>query len=332
MNKKISSPAELMNSIFAFREARIILTAFELEIFSVLGSNSKSSKEISGIIKTNERATDRLLNALVAIGLLIKENEKFSNTDFSLKHLVKYNPGFLGGITHSVHLWKSWSTLTDAVKTGTSVMNREPVNDRDNLWLEGFISAMHMRAKQSQAPGIAKLLNFKGVKKILDIGGGSGVFSFAMITLNPELKATIFDLPNVIKLTKLYIEKEGFKNKVGTVEGDYLKDELGTDYDLLFLSAIIHSNSHEENKLLFKKCFSALNKNGQLVIMDNIMDNERTSPYSGALFALNMLVGTQSGDTYTEVEVVGWMKEAGFSDFSRLDTEFDNTLITGIKK
>jgi len=332
MNDKITSTAELMETIFAFRQARIILTAFELDIFSKLGNENKSSSEIADNINLNHRATDRLMNALTALGLLKKENGKFSNTDLTLKHLVKGKPGYLGGIAHSVNLWQTWSTLTDAVKAGTSVYNKEPVNERDSKWLDAFISAMHMRAKQNQAPGIAKLLNFNGVKKVLDVGGGSGVFSFAMISQNPSLKAVVFDLPNVIPITKRYIENEGFKDKVETISGDYFKDKLGEGYDMIFLSAIIHSNSPDENILLIKKCASALNSNGQIVIMDNIMDDDRISPYNGVLFALNMLVGTDNGDTYTEAEVNSWMSKADIMDFKRIETEFENTLLIGKKK
>ena len=158
------------------------------------------------------------------------------------------------------------------------------------------------------------------------------MFSFAMINQNPSLKAVVFDLPNVIPITKRYIENEGYKGKVETVSGDYLKDELGEGYDMIFLSAIIHSNSPEENILLIKKCTSALNSKGQIVIMDNIMDEDRVSPYNGALFALNMLVGTDNGDTYTEAEVNSWMSKAGIKEFRRIDTEFENSLIIGKKQ
>jgi hypothetical protein len=107
---------------------------------------------------------------------------------------------------------------------------------------------------------------------------------------------------------------------------------LGEGYDMIFLSAIIHSNSPDENILLIKKCASALNSNGQIVIMDNIMDDDRISPYNGVLFALNMLVGTDNGDTYTEVEINSWMRKADITDFERIETEFENTLLIGRKK
>jgi hypothetical protein len=138
-------------------------------------------------------------------------------------------------------------------------------------------------------------------------------------------------LPNVIPLAQKYIAGEGFTSRVATATGDYLKDDLGNGYDLIFLSAVIHSNSPEENKLLFSKCYKALSKNGQLVVLDYVMNEDRTSPAMGAMFALNMLVGTKSGDTYSETEIKEWMKETGFSGFERKDTNYDSSLIIGRK-
>ena len=143
------------------------------------------------------------------------------------------------------------------------------------------------------------------------------------------MKATVFDLPNVINLTKKYIEAEGFTGQVDTVTGDYLKDELGSSYDLVLLSAIIHSNSPEENKLLFEKCAKALNPGGQLVVLDHVMSEDRTEPLTGALFALNMLVGTPEGDTYTEAEIKSWMKEARLSNITRKSTDIGNDMMIG---
>jgi predicted O-methyltransferase YrrM len=315
----------------AFRASRVLLTAFELDIFTILESREKSSHDAAKQIGTNQRATDRLLNALAALGLLKKKNGKFSNTTVASKFLVRGKPGYMGGLAHTVNLWDSWSTMTEAVKEGTSVLGRKPVNDRGGQWLDAFITAMHMRAKQ-QAPVIASMLDFSGVSKVLDVGGGSGAFSFAFVNVKKDLNAVVFDLPSVIPLTRKYIESEGFSGKVDTVIGDYLKDNLGSGYDMIFLSAIIHSNSPEENKLLFKKSVNALNPNGQLVVVDYIMNDDRTEPALGALFALNMLVGTKAGDTYTESEVLSWMDETGFVNIVRKDTEFGTSLVIGRKK
>jgi ubiquinone/menaquinone biosynthesis C-methylase UbiE len=292
---------------------------------------AKHQNEIALVIKPDSRAADRLMNALVVIGVLEKKNGKFQNTSAGEKFLVKGKPGYMGGLGHTVNLWKNWSNMTESVKKGTAVEIKDSVNDRGKNWLESFIEAMHMRAKQ-QAPEIIAMLDLNGVYNVLDVGGGPGTFSFAFVNAKRGLKATVFDLPNVIPLTQKYISDEGYTGKIATATGDYLKDDLGNGYDLIFLSAIIHSNSPDENKLLFFKCNKALNENGQLVVLDYIMKDDRTSPEMGAMFALNMLVGTRSGDSYTELEIKTWMEETGFSEFIRKGTNFQTGIITGRKK
>jgi ubiquinone/menaquinone biosynthesis C-methylase UbiE len=327
---KIKDPNDIMALANAFRASRVFLTAFELDLFSVLGSESKTSEEAAVALKTDTRATDRLMNALSAIGLLEKKNGKFKNIPAAEKFLVKGKPGYMGGLGHTVHLWNNWSNMTESVKQGTAVEVKESVNDRGDNWLDSFIAAMHMRAKK-QAPGIIGMIDLNGVETVLDVGGGPGTFSFAFADAKKGLKATVFDLPNVVPLTHKYIADEGFTGKVATATGDYLKDDLGNGYDLIFLSAVIHSNSADENKLLFSKCCKALNEKGQLVVLDYVMSEDRTSPAMGAMFALNMLVGTNAGDSYTESEINGWMKETGFTGFVRKDTEYETSLIIGRK-
>jgi len=324
----IKKPGELMEIINGFRLSRVILTAYELELFTTIGREWKSSKNVSAKINTDERATDRLMNVLVGLGLLEKKDDKFKNSQFSQKFLVKGSPAYLGGIGHMAHLWHSWTTMTDAVQKGTTVLIRDPLNDRSCDWIEPFIAAMHQRGRQ-QAPEIASLLDFKNVNKVLDVGGGSGAFSFAFIDKKPDLKAIVYDLPNVLPETKKYIDNEGYAGKVETLAGNYLKDSLGNGYDMAFLSAVIHSNSPDENKLLFKKCAESMNAVGQLVVLDHIMSEDRTSPIGAAIFSLNMLVGTEAGDTYTEAEIISWMKEAGFRDFVKKDTDFGQGIIIG---
>ena len=164
---------------------------------------------------------------------------------------------------------------------------------------------------------------------MLDVGGGSGAYAMAFVRRRKQIIAAVFDLPNVILITKRYIKKEGLLSKVKFITGDYNTDDLGSDYDLIFLSAIIHSNSFEQNRILIQKCAHALRDNGKIVVQDFIMDEARINPPFGAFFALNMLVATDSGDTYTESEVRAWLKEAGFTNIKRKDTKFGTTLIIG---
>jgi cyclopropane fatty-acyl-phospholipid synthase-like methyltransferase len=230
---------------------------------------------------------------------------------------------------HTNHLWNTWSKLTQVVKTGESA-HPEEVNVRGNEWLFPFISAMHDRAKK-QAPQQLANIDLSGIKSTLDIGGGSGAYSMEFVSRKPEIDATIFDLPNVIPITKKFLDTEGFSDKVKTYAGDYTTDDLPEGFDLVFLSAIIHSNSLETNQDLIKKSFLSLNKNGRIIIQDWIMNNDRTQPVSGAIFAINMLVGTEAGDCFTEQEVSEMLKAAGFKNILRLEFETGLSQMTAQK-
>ncbi|MFC2135260.1 methyltransferase, partial [Bacteroidota bacterium] len=227
------------------------------------------------------------------------------------------------------HLYKTWGTLTEAVRKGGTVYEKN-INERGPQWLEAFIASMHYRGmKQSKI--LAMMLELDNVKKMLDIGGGSGAFSIGFMNVNKNIRSTILDLTNVIPLSKRYVEKEKLIDKFEFIEGDYHTSDLGSGYDLILLSAIAHINSFDENKQLIKKCADALNPGGQVVVLDQIMNDDRTSPVNGAMFAINMLVGTECGDTYTESEICSWLTDAGLSCIEKKDTSFDSALMLGKK-
>jgi 3-hydroxy-5-methyl-1-naphthoate 3-O-methyltransferase len=321
------SPQGILEVTTAFMKSRVLLTAYELGLFTLIDEGVRSSAEVARSLGTDSRATDRLMNALCAIGLLEKKEGSFSNTPLASRYLVREGPDFLAGLMHSVHLWDTWSTLTEAVRRGGCVKAGE-VGERGADWLRAFIAAMHWRARQ-HAPIVATVLDLSGVSRVLDVGGGSGAYAMAFVRKREGMSAVVMDLPGVIPLTHEYVSREGLSDRVATVVGDYEKDELGTGFDLVFLSAIIHSNSPHLNRRLIRKGVNALNPSGQLVVQEFIVDEDRTGPPFSALFALNMLVGTESGDTYTESEVRGWMEEAGLRRIMRTDTDFGTTLIIG---
>ena len=323
----VHDPNKIRELANGFQLSRIILTAIELDVFSILDKHLLPSSEVAKQIGADARGTDRLMDALVSLGFLNKTREKFYNTDAASLYLVKGKPEFMGGLFHTNELWKSWGTLTNAVRKGTSVY-ADDVSESD--WTESFIAAMHYRAAK-EAKILAMMINLNSAKKILDIGGGSGAFSMGMIENNPELKAVIFDLPNVIPLTKKYVETFQYKESISYIEGNYLTDTFGIGYDLILLSAIVHINSAEQNKELISKCCNALNNSGQIVIKDWVMSEARTEPTGGALFALNMLVGTECGDTYTEKEMREWFTKVGISQIERKNTSYGWSLIIGTK-
>jgi SAM-dependent methyltransferase len=313
------NPNAIREFVASFQKSRILLTGFELDIFTNIDESGTSNIQIAKRLNLDEHACERLLNALVSLDFLSKKGSLFFNTAEGFDFLSKKSPGYMGGLMHSNHLWKTWSNLTEVVKTGKSA-HPEEINERGEEWLFAFISAMHDRAKK-QAPHQLASVDLSEVSSILDIGGGSGAYSMEFISKKPVTKIVVFDLPEVIPITKKFIDKEGFSDKIKTHVGDYTKDDLPGGFDIVFLSAIIHSNSFEINRDLIQKCFNSLNKNGRIVIQDWIMNDDRTRPVSGAIFAVNMLVGTEAGDCFTEHEVTEMLKKAGFRNISRIEFE-----------
>lgn len=323
------STRPILEMATAFQRSRVLLTAYELGVFTVLNDEWKTSAEVAAAIEADARATDRLMNALTALGLLQKQDGRFTNSPAAAHFLVKGRPDYMAGLAHTAHLWQTWSGLTEAVRGGAGTVG-DDVNQRGAEWLRAFIGAMHWRAKQ-MADGVVRLLDLSRVSRVLDVGGGSGAFSMAFVRARQGIHAVVFDLPNVVPLTRSFVESAGYGAQVSTVVGDYRKDDLPGGFDLVFLSAIVHANSVEENRRLVRKCAAATETGGQLVVLDQIVNEDRTAPLPATMFALNMLVGTGGGDTYTESEVRAWMHEAGLDRVTRTDTPFNNTLITGVR-
>jgi predicted O-methyltransferase YrrM len=317
---------ELANS---FRESRTLLTAFELKIFTVLNKHMMTSDEVAQKINANQRSTDRLMNALCAMGILKKIHGKFYNTDLASKYLVEGKPEFMGGLYHTNNLWDTWSNLTDSVIKGSSFISNQNKTEKDD-WVKYFIGAMHYRGV-NQGKILAMMIDLTNVKRMLDVGGGSAAFSMEFVKRNPAINAVVLDLPHVIPITKEYVSESGLSDKINFLEGDYLIRDFEGSYDLILLSAIVHINNYEQNKMLIKKCSDSLNKNGMIIISDFVMNDDRTKPYHGALFSLNMLVGTANGDTFTEGEIKEWFGSAGLSKIERKNTSFGTDLMVAVK-
>jgi 16S rRNA G966 N2-methylase RsmD len=324
------NPNAIREFASSYQKSRILLTGFELDIFTNIEESGSTYEQITNKLKLDNHACERLMNALVSLGFLKKQNQLFFNTPESFTFLSKKSPDYLGGLMHSNHLWNTWSNLTKVVRTGVSA-HPDEINTRGEDWLTPFITAMHDRAKK-QAPQQLASIDLSVVNSILDIGGGSGAYSMEFVSRKPGIEATVFDLPNVVPITKTFLDKEGFSDKVKTYAGDYTTDDLPGGFDIVFLSAIIHSNSLDVNTDLIKKCYGSLNQNGRIIIQDWIMNNDRTQPTSGAVFAINMLVGTESGGCYTEQEVTKMLTAAGFKDISITEFETGLSRMTACKK
>ena len=320
-------PQEIMGIARGFMESRALLTAIELDLFSALGEGAAHA-EAAKKIGADPRATETLLNALVSMGLVEKRDGTYHNTGTTGRFL---NSGSRDdarlSTMHLVGLWDRWSTLTECVKEGTSVA-RKKGEERDEEGLKAFIAAMHRNAS-FRAEKIMGRIGLAGVNKVLDLGGGSGAYSIALAKIAPDLDITVMDLPPVIELTKQYIADAGLDAKIKTAPGDMMEADPGSGYDLVLLSAIAHMWGPEENRKLFARIAEALAPGGRLVIQDFILDDDKTGPRAGAVFALNMLVNTKAGGSYSLAEYADWLKKAGFEKVERIALPGPTDLVIG---
>lgn len=302
---------DIIAEVRSFMKSRVILSAAELDFFSKLDGNSTSAKDLADMHSLDEKATTRILDCLVTYGLLEKENGRYRTTQKG-SYLSSLNQeSVLPMINHMNDIWNNWSRLTDVIKKGTNPFLKPVVDSKSKEDRNAFIGAMHVAARRIAAK-IANTYDLSPFKKLLDIGGGSGAYTIAFLKKNPDLNAVIFDLKGVIPIAKEKIRENSFQDRVNFIIGNFYKDDLPVGCDLALLSAIIHQNSPRQNFELYQKIFHALDPGGTLIIRDHIMDESRTNPPAGALFALNMLVNTEAGDTYTFREVKDTLEAAGF--------------------
>ncbi|TAN43665.1 MAG: methyltransferase domain-containing protein [Nitrospirae bacterium] len=313
-------PAELRRLYLGFTSSRVILTANNLGIFDNL-KEASSALEIAKKLKTDLRATRILLDALTGIGLVSKnKNSLYRNMPISSKYLVKNAPLYQGDIIkHASTMWQNFSGLDDVLKTGKPA--------RRGFDHEAFIMGMHnLTILRTEA--LTKAIALKGIKNMLDLGGGPGTNAIAMA--QKGIKATIFDMPETIRIAKKVVKKEGAKN-IDFIAGDFHVDSIGSGYDLILVSQIAHAYSEKENIALLDKCRQSLNQGGRIAVQEFPINDNMTAPANSALFAVNMLVGTEKGRCYSPNEIKEWLRKTGFKNIEIKHLP-ETVLIIGIKK
>jgi SAM-dependent methyltransferase len=307
---------DIMTLARAFMRSRIILTAAELDLFTIIQDSPTTAEKVADRFGFDPRALERVLDCLVTFGLLQKIGGAYSLTPEGAPYSSKHSASELPMLLHMNRLWDSWSDLTEVVRNGQG-SERKPPKQTDMDSRRAFIGAMHVSGR-SLSEAIAGSLDLRGYRKLLDIGGGSGTYTIAFLNHNPQLQAILFDLKDVIPMARDRLSAEGLLDRVELIVGDFYSDDLPGGCDLALLSAVIHQNSRQQNLELFRKAHRSLEPGGMLLIRDHIMDEQRTYPPEGALFAVNMLLNTKGGNTYTYHEVAQGLKEAGFTDVKLL--------------
>jgi precorrin-6B methylase 2 len=322
---------EVLDSARSFQPACVLTAAAVLDVFSPLQDKPMTAQALACELGTNPRATTILLDALVALELLNKQGSDYSVPEDVAGLLTgKSADTVLPMVRHLANCLRRWAQLSGVTQTGKpaecGLSIRGQAADQAD-----FIGAMHNISGPVAAEVIDKLQPLK-FGHLLDVGGASGTWIIEFLRAVPEAKATLFDMPSVIPMARQRITEAGLGDRVILVGGDFYTDELPDGADMAWLGAICHQNSREQNCALFAGIYKALRDGGVVVIRDVVMDPSHTSPKGGALFAINMLVATEGGGTYTFDEYRQDLCQAGFGEVVLVhQDEFMNSLIRAKK-
>jgi SAM-dependent methyltransferase len=308
-------------------ECKILLTAVKLEAFEALAQGPATAADVARRLRTDPKATELLMNALVSIGLLRKAGARYSNAPEAQEFLVRGSPKYAGHLLLLQEAeWDNWGKLESAVRTG-----RSPVKDHlfrtDPRLAENVLMVLHRVALQ-HAPMLAKQIDLSRARTLLDLGGGAGTHAMAFCRAYPGLTAVIFDLPETLPTTERLVKEAGLEDRIRFMPGDFNHDELGGPYGAVLMSDILHYQGNEANAALVKKVYGVLAPSGRLIIKDRFLDESGTSPAWTAVFAVHILVNTEKGRCYTMAEAVQWLKDAGFASIDELERA---TLVQGVK-
>ncbi len=326
------SADELLERVRGSQAACVVVAAAELDLFTVLGETPAAASALAAEMGADPHATAVLLDALVALELLTKEGDTYEAPADVAELLTETSPtSILPAVRHQGNCLRRWAQLARVVRTGRPA-ERTPSIRGEAADCESFIGAMD-NFTASVAPQVLQRLMPLQFERMLDIGGASGTWTIAFLRAVPESTAVLFDLPEVVPLAGKRLARAGLADRVTLVAGDYNSDELPGGADFAWLSAVAHQNSREQNRILYGRIHSALAPGGTLVIRDVVMEASRTRPPGGALFAVNMLVGTEGGGTFTFDEFEEDLKSAGLANVERLyQDDFMNSLIRATKR
>jgi SAM-dependent methyltransferase len=295
----------------------------KLDVFSVLESAPKSAAEVAEIRTCDPRAMAMLLDALTSLGLLEKRGATYVATPFTAATLSKSSPGYMGHIImHHHHLVPGWARLHEAVQSGGPVRERVSHGD-DETVRESFLMGMFNLASLL-APCIAQAIDLSDSRKLLDLGGGPGTYAIYFCLANPLLNAVVYDLPTTRSFAEKTFSRFELNERINFTAGDYHADPVPSGFDAAWLSHILHADGPAPCATLLGKAVAALNPGGLLMVQEFILDDDKDGPTFPALFSLNMLIGTEAGQSYSGSELAAMLTEAGLTDVHRLGLELPN--------
>jgi hypothetical protein len=316
------NPGELLEVSGAFWKTCALHAAVKLDVFSVIGDDQLSAEPIATKINGSLKGVERLLNALVAMDLLEKNDDVYLNIPGGRDFLSRQSDKYIGHIIlHHHHLVEGWSQLDQAVLTGEPIRSRSSFSKEE--WRESFLLGMFNLA-MNLAPQLVPLIDLSTRRHLLDLGGGPGTYAIHFCQKNPQLKATVFDLPSTKPFAEKTIEKFKLSDRIDFMAGNYVDDEIKGKYDAAWLSHILHGEGPQTCRDIIHKTVSALEPGATIVVHDFILDNSMDGPLFPALFSLNMLLGTSSGQSYSENQITDMLSAAGVKNIRRISVQSPN--------
>jgi predicted O-methyltransferase YrrM len=303
--------SQLLGLSTGFMASRIFLTALEINLFGQLGDQKLTAKQISEQLHTDRRATEIILNALVAMDVIKKIDNVYTNIEEARDILIPNSKGSC--FRHPLLLWDIWSNLTEMVKTGEPCRLEWSAERKQD-------SAFYMKHyARERSESLARMIDTAGVKRMLDLGSGSGLHAVAFAQCNPDIEILLIDQDEeALTIAREEIDREKLRNRIQVIRKDFSQDDIGSNYDLILLSSILCLFGEKDNTFLLSKVKDALRDSGRVVILDRLLDESKTKPLSSAIFSVNMLTMTCHGRAYTFSEVKAWLSSIGFQNIQRI--------------
>jgi ubiquinone/menaquinone biosynthesis C-methylase UbiE len=310
-------PDRIIGMASAFYESCVLFTASDLGVFAKLSDlGPADARTLASELKLDERGTRLLLDACVAVKLLQKKGRLYNNTPESSTFLVPGSPADLSGaIRYNRDVYPAWGNLKDFVRGGKPVENPEFHLGQNRERTRTFVLSMHYRAL-GMGRAVMGVLDLAGRKTLLDVGGGPGTYSMLMARTYPGLTCTVLDLPDVVAVAQELIAQQGMAGRVRTLAGSYRELAFPGGNDVVNFFGMLHQESAESIRDLFRKAYGALNSGGIVNVMDMMTDSTHTRPKFSALFGVNMALTAENGWVFSDAELKEWLEEAGFVDFA----------------
>jgi SAM-dependent methyltransferase len=333
--RKKLTPERLQQLGFAYAPPLIISAAVNNKVFDTLQSGPKTLEQVKKETGASARGLRAIMDALVGLELLKKDRQsKYSLTPESQAFLISEKPGTLAGFFGSILpvMASRWLRLTDIVRDGRPAVavNQEAEGTEFFSQLVETIIPMSYPGAQKLADHL-KVANSKEQLRVIDLAAGSGIWGIALTQKSPQVSVTAVDWPGMIPTTKRITEKFGVRDRFNFVEGDLLEANFGSGYDVATLGHILHSEGEQRGRQLLKKTVRALRSGGTIAIAEWLVNDDRTKPLPSLMFSVQMLVNTETGDTFSLNEIKNWLKDAGFKKVRKLEAPGPSPLILATK-